>query len=121
MPECLCYIFHYMALNLYHVIEQSIDIETGRPAIPAVCGEDAFLNHVVTPIYNVLKAEVEASQNRTKPHSAWRNYDDVNEYFWSRRVFKRLWWPLDPSRSFFVQPGKSGRIGKTGFVEQRSF
>ncbi|KAG8055416.1 hypothetical protein GUJ93_ZPchr0001g29615 [Zizania palustris] len=121
MPECLCYIFHYMALDLYHVIEKSIEIETGRPAIPAVCGDDAFLNRVVTPIYNVLKTEVEASRNGTKPHSAWRNYDDVNEYFWSRRVFKRLQWPLDPSRSFFVQPGKPGRIGKTGFVEQRSF
>ncbi|KAL5221287.1 hypothetical protein ABZP36_026000 [Zizania latifolia] len=121
MPECLCYIFHYMALDLFHVIEQSIDVETGRPAIPAVCGEDAFLNRVVTPIYNVLKAELDASRNGTKPHSAWRNYDDVNEYFWSRRVFKHLRWPLDPSRSFFVQPGKPGRIGKTGFVEQRSF
>uniref|UniRef100_A0A0D3EU39 1,3-beta-glucan synthase n=1 Tax=Oryza barthii TaxID=65489 RepID=A0A0D3EU39_9ORYZ len=121
MPECLCYIFHYMALDLHHVVEQSIDIETGRPAMPAVCGEDAFLIRVVTPIYNVLKNEVEASRNGTKPHSAWRNYDDVNEYFWSRRVFKRLRWPLDPSRSFFVEPGKTGRIGKTGFVEQRSF
>ncbi|KAG8077957.1 hypothetical protein GUJ93_ZPchr0007g5696 [Zizania palustris] len=121
MPECLCYIFHYMTLDLFHVVGESIDVETGRRAIPAVCGEDAFLNRVVTPIYNILKAEVDASRNGTKPHSAWRNYDDVNEYFWSRRVFKRLRWPLDPSRSFFVQPGKPGRIGKTGFVEQRSF
>lgn len=121
MPECLCYIFHYMALDLNHVIDQSIDVETGRPATPAVCGEDAFLEQVVTPIYNVLKTEVEFSQNGTKPHSAWRNYDDVNEYFWSRRVFKRLQWPLSPSRSFFVEPRKPGRIGKTGFVEQRSF
>ncbi|XP_062221703.1 callose synthase 11-like [Phragmites australis] len=121
MPECLCYIFHYMALDLNHVIDQSIDVETGRPATPAVCGEDAFLEQVVTPIYNVLKAEVEFSQNGTKPHSAWRNYDDVNEYFWSRRVFRRLQWPLSPSRSFFVEPRKPGRIGKTGFVEQRSF
>ncbi|RLN25357.1 callose synthase 11-like [Panicum miliaceum] len=121
MPECLCYIFHYMALDLNHVIDQSIDVETGRPSIPAVHGEDAFLEKVVTPIYNVLKAEVEFSRNGTKPHSAWRNYDDVNEYFWSRRVFKRLQWPLSPVRSFFIQPGNAGRIGKTGFVEQRSF
>ncbi|KAF0918889.1 hypothetical protein E2562_027333 [Oryza meyeriana var. granulata] len=121
MPECLCYIFHYMALDLHHVLEQSIDIETGQPAMPAVCGEDAFLIRVVTPIYNVLKNEVDASRNGTKPHSAWRNYDDINEYFWSRRVFKRLGWPLVPSRNFFVEPGKPGRIGKTGFVEQRSF
>lgn len=121
MPECLCYIFHYMALDLSHVIDRSIDVETGRPAIPSVCGEEAFLNSVVTPIYNALKGEVEASRNGTKPHSAWRNYDDVNEYFWSRRVFKRLRWPLDPSRGFFVPPGKPGRVGKTGFVEQRSF
>ncbi|CAO2171493.1 unnamed protein product [Urochloa humidicola] len=121
MPECLCYIFHYMALDLNHVIDQSVDIETGRPSIPAVHGEDAFLEKVVTPIYNVLKAEVDSSRNGTKPHSAWRNYDDVNEYFWSRRVFRRLQWPLSPTRNFFIPPGKSGRIGKTGFVEQRSF
>ncbi|GJM93097.1 hypothetical protein PR202_ga09623 [Eleusine coracana subsp. coracana] len=121
MPECLCYIFHYMALDLNHVIDQSIDIETGRPAIPAVCGQDAFLEKVVMPIYNVLKGEVDFSRNGTKPHSAWRNYDDVNEYFWSRRVFRCLQWPLSPVRSFFIEPGKAGRIGKTGFVEQRSF
>lgn len=116
MPECLCYIFHCMAYDLNRVI----DGEIGQPA---VCGEDAFLNRVVTPIYNVLKAEVEASRNGTKPHSAWRNYDDVNEYFWSRRVVRPLQWPLelDTSRSFFVQPGQPGRVGKTGFVEQRSF
>ena len=116
MPECLCYIFHYMALDLNHVIDQSIDIETGRLSIPAVHGEDAFLEKVVKPIYDVLKAEVKFSRDGTKPHSAWRNYDDVNEYFWSRRVFRRLQWPLSPARSFFIPPGNPGRIGKTGFV-----
>ncbi|ONM37944.1 Callose synthase 11 [Zea mays] len=121
MPECLCYIFHYMALDLNHVIDQSIDIETGRPSVPAVHGVDAFLDKVVKPIYDVLEAEVKFSRNGTKPHSAWRNYDDVNEYFWSRRVFRRLQWPLSPARSFFIKPGNPGRIGKTGFVEQRSF
>ncbi|XP_062206905.1 callose synthase 11-like [Phragmites australis] len=121
MPECLCYIFHYMALDLNHVIDQSIDVVTGRPAIPAVHGEDAFLEQVVMPIYNVLKGEMDFSRDGTKPHSAWRNYDDVNEYFWSRQVFRRLQWPLSLSRSFFIEPGKPGRIGKTGFVEQRSF
>lgn len=121
MPECLCYIFHYMALDLNHVIDQSIDIETGRPSVPAVHGVDAFLDKVVKPIYDVLEAEVKFSRNGTKPHSAWRNYDDVNEYFWSRRVFRPLQWPLSPARSFFIKPGNPGRIGKTGFVEQRSF
>lgn len=84
-------------------------------------GVDAFLDKVVKPIYDVLEAEVKFSRNGTKPHSAWRNYDDVNEYFWSRRVFRRLQWPLSPARSFFIKPGNPGRIGKTGFVEQRSF
>lgn len=121
MPECLCYIFHYMALDLNHVIDQSIDIETGRPSVPAVHGVDAFLDKVVKPTYDVLEAEVKFSRNGTKPHSAWRNYDDVNEYFWSRRVFRPLQWPLSPARSFFIKPGNPGRIGKTGFVEQRSF
>ncbi|PWZ56263.1 Callose synthase 12 [Zea mays] len=103
------------------VAQGSIDIETGRPSVPAVHGVDAFLDKVVKPIYDVLEAEVKFSRNGTKPHSAWRNYDDVNEYFWSRRVFRRLQWPLSPARSFFIKPGNPGRIGKTGFVEQRSF
>ncbi|KAF3326591.1 callose synthase 12-like protein [Carex littledalei] len=117
MPECLCYIFHHMARDLNRLVDGYIDEYTGQPARPAFSGENAFLHNVVIPIYEVVKAEAESSNKGTKPHSKWRNYDDINEYFWSSDVFKRLGWPLDLSRGFFHK----GKVGKTGFVEQRSF
>ncbi|KAI6684161.1 hypothetical protein NL676_030074, partial [Syzygium grande] len=57
--------------------------------------ENAFLNTVVKPIYEIVGAEVKASENGTAPHCAWRNYDDINEYFWSKRCFEKLKWPSD--------------------------
>uniref|UniRef100_A0A1D1YPS8 1,3-beta-glucan synthase n=1 Tax=Anthurium amnicola TaxID=1678845 RepID=A0A1D1YPS8_9ARAE len=122
MPECLCYIFHHTARELNRILEDRVDDATGLPALPAFSGEeDAFLLRVVTPIYRVVEAEVGASRNGTAPHSAWRNYDDINEYFWSGRCFDRLQWPLDPSSNFFAPRSSKDRVGKTGFVEQRSF
>ncbi|OVA14927.1 Glycosyl transferase [Macleaya cordata] len=121
LPECICYIFHNMAMELNRILEDYIDENTGRPVLPSISGENAFLNRIVTPIYQTIKAEVENSRNGTAPHSVWRNYDDINEYFWSRRCFQRLKWPIDVGSNFFVTSGKSKRVGKTGFVEQRSF
>ncbi|KAF8409240.1 hypothetical protein HHK36_005314 [Tetracentron sinense] len=121
VPECICYIYHHMALELCWILEDRPDENTGRPYIPLNSGENAFLNRVVTPIYQIIRVEVENSRNGTAPHSAWRNYDDINEFFWTRRCFRRLKWPIDVSSNFFVTEGKSKRVGKTGFVEQRSF
>ncbi|KAF5741509.1 Callose synthase 12 [Tripterygium wilfordii] len=121
MPECLCYIFHHMAMELNKILEDYIDENTGQPVMPSISGENAFLNCVVKPIYETIKAEVESSKNGTAPHSAWRNYDDLNEYFWSRRCFSKLNWPIDVGSNFFVLSSTSKHVGKTGFVEQRSF
>ncbi|GFZ06220.1 glucan synthase-like 1 [Actinidia rufa] len=97
-----------------------IDENTGSPFVPPISGENAFLNRVIAPIYNVIKTEVERSRNGTAPHSAWRNYDDINEFFWSRRCFRRLNWPIDRASNFFATT-RDKRVGKTGFVEQRTF
>ncbi|KAJ4703481.1 Callose synthase [Melia azedarach] len=67
------------------------DENTGRPFLPSITGDCAFLRYVVMPIYQTIKTEVESSRNGKAPHSAWRNYDDINEYFWSRRSFDKLW------------------------------
>ncbi|XP_052202115.1 callose synthase 11-like [Diospyros lotus] len=119
-PECLCYIFHHMAGELNQILQDDIDINTGMPYFPPISGENAFLDKVITPIYQAVKSEVVRSRNGTAPHSAWRNYDDINEYFWSRRCFRRLKWPIDVSANFFAT-GNDKRVGKTGFVEQRTF
>ncbi|KAG6527264.1 hypothetical protein ZIOFF_009361 [Zingiber officinale] len=121
VPECLSYIFHHMAGELNRILEDYIDEATGQPALPAVSGENAFLTRVITPIYETIKREVDASRNGTEPHSAWRNYDDINEYFWNNHCFESLRWPLDRSKNFFATSPTKNRVGKTGFVEQRSF
>ncbi|KAK4783957.1 hypothetical protein SAY86_018325 [Trapa natans] len=121
IPECICYIFHNMAMELNKILEDYIDENTGRPVLPSISGENAFLNQVVKPIYHTVEREVEGSRNGTAPHSAWRNYDDLNEYFWSRRCFENLKWPLEIGSTFFVTSGRGKKVGKTGFVEQRSF
>ncbi|XP_057506594.1 callose synthase 12-like [Actinidia eriantha] len=121
VPECICYIFHHMCMELNKILEDYIDENTGRPVLPSISGENAFLNRVVKPIYETIRAEVGNSKNGTAPHSAWRNYDDINEYFWSRRCFEKLKWPTDVGSNFFVTNRKGKHVGKTGFVEQRSF
>ena len=120
-PECLCYIYHFMAMELNQILDDYIDPDTGRPYSPAIHGDCAFLTSVVMPIYKTIKTEVESSRNGSAPHSAWRNYDDINEYFWSRRCFRSLGWPLNLSSNFFATTPKNRRVGKTGYVEQRSF
>ncbi|GMJ01889.1 enhancer of edr1 3, glucan synthase-like 5, GLUCAN SYNTHASE-LIKE 5, POWDERY MILDEW RESISTANT 4 [Hibiscus trionum] len=114
MPECICYIFHHMAMELNKILEDCTDENTGEPWIPSISGENAFLNRVVKPIYDTINVEVMRSKNGTTSHDKWRNYDDFNEYFWSKECFHNLKWPLDFDNDF-----TSGR--KTGFVEQRTF
>ncbi|VFQ84068.1 unnamed protein product [Cuscuta campestris] len=121
VPECISYIFHNMSMELNKILEDYIDEDTGRPFLPSISGENAFLNRVVTPIYDTIRAEAEKNRNGTAPHSAWRNYDDLNEYFWTKRCFEKLKWPIDIGSTFFVTTNKGKKVGKTGFVEQRSF
>ncbi|GJV87217.1 callose synthase 3, partial [Tanacetum coccineum] len=112
---------------------------TGEDVKPAYGGdEEAFLTKVVSPIYEVIAKEV-ASSKRKSGHSNWRNYDDLNEYFWSTNCF-RLGWPMSDAADFFYEPiklqqdsnklkkrgdqkppGKNRWVGKVNFVEIRSF
>jgi callose synthase len=119
VPECICFIFDNMAMELNKILEDNIDKNTGQPVLPSLSGDNAFLNCVVKPIYETIRAEVQSSKDGTAPHRVWRNYDDINEYFWSKRCFQKLKWPIDLSSNFFVRSGSGKRVGKTGFVEQR--
>ncbi|KAM1064683.1 hypothetical protein TB2_028228 [Malus domestica] len=136
MPECLCYIYHHMAFELYGMLAGSVSPMTGEHIKPAYGGEDeAFLLKVVTPIYDTIAKEAKRSKGGKSKHSQWRNYDDLNEYFWSVDCFK-LGWPMRADADFFCQPiddiqvDKDERkklytgdrwIGKVNFVEIRSF
>ncbi|XVF87488.1 hypothetical protein PTKIN_Ptkin18bG0124100 [Pterospermum kingtungense] len=121
VPELISYIYHHMAMELTKFLDKHIDEFTGRPFVPSISGNCAFLKCIVMPFYQTIKTEVESSRNGTAPHSAWRNYDDINEYFWSKRCFKSFKWPIDYGSNFFDTVPKNKRVGKTGFVEQRSF
>lgn len=123
MPECLCYIFHWMAMELNKLLRPSI---TAEPALPSTFSpnENEFLQRIVFPIYTAVSGEAQASNNGRASHSKWRNYDDMNEYFWTKRCFS-LSWPPKLSSNYLVLPDPKKRqrnkVGKTGFVEQRSF
>ncbi|WZZ62199.1 hypothetical protein YC2023_062306 [Brassica napus] len=101
MPECLCYIFHQMAYELHGVLAGDVSMITGEKVVPAYGGgNETFLEKVVTPIYKVIEKEAEKNKNGTADNSMWRNYDDLNEFFWSIECFE-LGWPMRSEHDFF--------------------
>ncbi|KAM0068509.1 putative 1,3-beta-glucan synthase [Helianthus debilis subsp. tardiflorus] len=137
MPECLCYIYHHMAFEMYGILVGNVSPMTGEDVKPAYGGdEEAFLKEVVSPIYQVIAKEADRSERGKSEHSQWRNYDDLNEYFWSPDCF-RIGWPMRLDADFFCcepvklrkfekkrdnkPPGKDPWIGKVNFVEIRSY
>ncbi|XP_071741493.1 callose synthase 5 [Rutidosis leptorrhynchoides] len=131
LPECLCYIFHNMAYELHGLLAGNVSIVTGENIKPSYGGDDeAFLRKVITPIYRVIEKESKRSKNGKAPHSAWCNYDDLNEFFWSADCFS-LSWPMCDDGSFFKSTSdiaqgkqpchKAGTLGKSYFVETGSF
>uniref|UniRef100_J3LBB7 1,3-beta-glucan synthase n=1 Tax=Oryza brachyantha TaxID=4533 RepID=J3LBB7_ORYBR len=106
MPECLCYIFHHMSYELYGVLSGAVSLITGEKVRPAYGGDDeSFLNKVVTPIYREIYEESLKNKNGVSDHSTWRNYDDLNEFFWSADCFK-LGWPMRLNNDFFFTSTK---------------
>ncbi|KAF3786088.1 Callose synthase 5 [Nymphaea thermarum] len=136
MPECLCYIFHNMAYELHGLLAGNVSIVTGENIKPSYGGDDeSFLRKVITPLYRVIEMEANKSRNGKAPHSAWCNYDDLNEYFWSTNCFS-LGWPMSDDGDFFRSSRETRnvshdghqfhkisqkRTGKSNFVETRTF
>ncbi|TVU33971.1 hypothetical protein EJB05_15790, partial [Eragrostis curvula] len=98
MPECLCYIFHHMAKQLHEMIDSNY-----FQPLPGFEQEGSFLKNVIEPMFKVLQKEAQKSRGGTAGHSSWRNYDDLNEIFWSERCFAKLKWPWDLTSDFFYQ------------------
>ncbi|KAE8661369.1 putative ATP binding protein [Hibiscus syriacus] len=115
MPECLCYIFHNvgtwtspptarsceMANDVYGILFSNAHPVSGDTYRTAAPDDESFLRNVITPIYNVLRQEVKRNKGGKASHSKWRNYDDLNEYFWSGKCFQ-LKWPMNLKADFFV-------------------
>ncbi|KAI3728580.1 hypothetical protein L6452_17218 [Arctium lappa] len=133
MPECICYIFHNMANKMHGTLFANVQPVSGGTYQAESLHEEAFLHDVVTPVYEVLRKEARRNQGGKTSHASWRNYDDLNEYFWSDKCFK-LGWPMDRKSDFFVHSDESSRTRagrnqvvsgkkkpKTNFVEVRTF
>ncbi|GER33644.1 glucan synthase-like 4 [Striga asiatica] len=114
MPECLCYIFHHMASELHGMLTGAVSLTTGEIVKPAYGGKpEAFLTDVVCPIYEVICQEAMKNRNGTTDHSTWRNYDDLNEFFWSPECFE-LGWPMNSNHDFFfVDTSKDDKEKRT--------
>ncbi|XP_058086685.1 callose synthase 10 isoform X2 [Magnolia sinica] len=118
LPECICYIFHNMAKDLDVILDQSEAVP------PKSCkgesGSISYLQEIIFPIYETMEKEAARNNNGKAAHSAWRNYDDFNEYFWSPTCFE-LGWPMRKDSSFLLKPRGWKRTGKCSFVEHRTF
>ncbi|XP_075498077.1 putative callose synthase 8 isoform X2 [Primulina tabacum] len=114
MPECLCYIFHHMASELHGMLSGALSMITGERVTPAYGGgSENFLNCIISPIYEVILKEAMKNRNGTTDHSTWRNYDDLNEFFWSPDCFG-IGWPMRLDHDFFcVDPLKNDKPKKS--------
>ncbi|KAJ4773866.1 glucan synthase-like 10 [Rhynchospora pubera] len=128
LPEGICYIFHHMAREMDEIMREQTAKHAASCIVPGT-GEASFLDQVIYPLYGIVAAEANNNDGGRAPHSAWRNYDDFNEFFWSRHCFDELSWPWKLSHPFFMKPVKAGKglgsrgkhYGKTSFVEHRTF
>ncbi|XP_031502410.1 callose synthase 10 isoform X1 [Nymphaea colorata] len=118
LPECICYIFHQMAKELDVILDHPV----AQPAKSCTTesGTVSFLDEIISPIYNILAQEADVNNDGKAAHSAWRNYDDFNEHFWSDRCLK-LSWPMRKDSPFFKKSKKWRGASKNGFVEHRTF
>nr|CCA19807.1 unnamed protein product [Albugo laibachii Nc14] len=81
MPECLCFIYHSLAPKLRSI-----------PSDPTPAFE-SFLVQVIVPIYTILipmrqeanASALTSSKKLALDHKNITNYDDVNEFFWSKK------------------------------------
>lgn len=98
-----------MAYELHSMLIGAVSMTTEEKLMPAYQGNsESFLNNVVSPVYDVIYKVLQSldmhlplisaisvsnlicetlkeamkSRNGTADHSTWRNYDDLNEFFW---------------------------------------
>ncbi|KAK7333648.1 hypothetical protein VNO80_30425 [Phaseolus coccineus] len=82
MPECICYIFHHMCHEVYTILGKNPSRVTESTELLEGRDDEYFLREVISPIYQVLMKEAKRNNKGKASHSNWRNYDDLNEYFW---------------------------------------
>ncbi|KAK9266721.1 hypothetical protein L1049_025354 [Liquidambar formosana] len=89
MPECICCIFHMMAHEVNGILLRNVHpLSSGTNQRPR---SRSFLDEMITPIYEVIHKEAERNKKGEPSHSTWRNYDDLNEYFWTKQCSELNW------------------------------
>mmetsp|Transcript_21042 Transcript_21042/g.51779 ORF Transcript_21042/g.51779 Transcript_21042/m.51779 type:complete len:2128 (-) Transcript_21042:168-6551(-) len=84
MPECTWFLYHKM-------MAEYIKSEGYTQTRSLYAGH--FLDNVVEPIYDI----VSKSMKSPKDHAEKRNYDDINEFFWSRKCLNYHYSNVDPT------------------------
>ncbi|EGZ28172.1 putative glycosyl transferase family 48 protein [Phytophthora sojae] len=103
-PEFLCFLFHKMKEEFPSI--RHSEREAGH-----------FLDTVVTPVYGLLRAEMTSKHDHEDRH----NYDDFNEFFWSKTCLKfdykheEVLDTTSPSPALIYQQKKKQREGLGGF------
>ncbi|KAF7838212.1 callose synthase 10 [Senna tora] len=130
LPECICYIFHHMAKELDAILDHG---EASPAASCTNSGSVSFLEQIICPIYETLSEEAARNNNGKAAHSAWRNYDDFNEYFCAMEQSAEVHGCILITASSVVYSHylitsfppllfKCGlQTGKSSFVEHRTF
>ncbi|OQR84104.1 callose synthase [Achlya hypogyna] len=103
-PELLCWLFHHLVGDVHKTADAP------------------FLDAIVTPMYLELAKEGDKKTplgNRA-PHTEVRNYDDFNEFFWTKKCLKYT--PVTIAEAFGStdKKGRPNVVAKT-FLERRSW
>ncbi|CAM9928009.1 unnamed protein product [Heterosigma akashiwo] len=83
MPECLCFLYHKMMQVREYMVHRGPNVAALYPGF--------YLDHVVAPIYDVVK---KAAGSRAD-HVEKKNYDDFNEFFWSPDCLRYTYRDID--------------------------
>jgi len=75
MPECCCFLYHSAASEWAATPKSERQGDRGASLYPG-----HWLDTVVAPVYSI----VAASMKRKADHVDKKNYDDFNEFFWSK-------------------------------------
>lgn len=75
MPECMWFLYHKM-------MEEYILSESGPAGRSLYAGH--FIDRVICPIYDIVAKNMKSNAD----HVDRRNYDDFNEFFWSRNCLR---------------------------------
>mmetsp|Transcript_9615 Transcript_9615/g.21673 ORF Transcript_9615/g.21673 Transcript_9615/m.21673 type:complete len:2178 (+) Transcript_9615:367-6900(+) len=105
MPECLWFLYHKMMEEFSAGGggggngAMSVEGQAQQVVQPRSLYAGHFLDYAVTPIYKIVSTNMKSSAD----HVSKRNYDDFNEFFWSRDCLQYRYSCEDPNESTDVE------------------